>query len=235
MGPRLVLSHSALTPVHLGLHRLQKRLLMLVGILGDWATFIGAVLILGLGTSWYMIDVGTRLTTEKHGPWVGWTSAGRADADPYTRAHFARLGTLQLTTEIALTFVAFTDSEGKRLHSSCDYAVEGREPGNHWWSLTVFNDRGDLIANAAQRYTYTSESIALRPDGTFAVTLAREASPGNWLPTGGAGRLALMFTTFDAATTMLGKTADETKQLPAIHRVQCRGKPPTFSRVPIGS
>ena len=77
---------------------------MLVGILGDWAAFIGAVLILGLGTSWYMIDVGTRLTTEKHGPWVGWTSAGRADADPYTRAHFARLGTLQLTTEIALTY-----------------------------------------------------------------------------------------------------------------------------------
>ena len=152
-----MLSHSALAPVHLGLHRLHKRVLMAVGILGDWATFIGAVLILGLGTSWYMIDVGTRLTTEKHGPWVGWTSAGRADADPYTRAHFARLGTLQLTTEIALTFVALTDSDGNRLHSSCDYAVEGREPGNHWWSLTVFNDRGDLIANAAQRYTYTSE------------------------------------------------------------------------------
>jgi hypothetical protein len=53
------------------------------------------------------------------------------------------------------------------------------------------------------------------------VTLAREASPGNWLPTGGAGRLALMFTTFDSST-MLGKTEAEPKQLPVIRRVQCR-------------
>ncbi len=217
-----VLSHSALTPVHVGLHRLQKRLSLVLGILGDWAAFIGAVLILGLASSWYMIDVGTRLTTEKHGPWVGWTSAGRADADPYTRAHFARLGTLQLTTEIAITYLAYTDSGGNRLHSSCEYSVEGRDTGNNWWSLTVFNDRGDLIANAAQRYNYTSQSIALRPDGNFAVALSREASPGHWLPTGGAGRLALMYTTFDVHTSMLGKNDTEPKALPLIRRVQCR-------------
>ena len=62
----------------------------------------------------------------------------------------------------------------------------------------------------------------MRPDGTFAVTLAREASPGNWLPTGGAGRLALMFTTFDSVTPMLGKSEAQPKQLPVIRRVQCR-------------
>ena len=216
-----VLSHSALTPIHLGLHRLQKRLGALLGILGDWATFAGAVLILGFGTSWYMIDVGSSLTTEQRGPWVAWTSAGRPDADPYTRAHFARLGTLQLTSEIALSYLATNDSDGNRLHSSCDYVVEGREPGDHWWSLTVFNDRGELIANPAQRYAFTSDSIGLRPDGTFAVTLGREASPGNWLPTGGAGRLALMFTTFDAATPMLGRT-EAPRELPLIRKVECR-------------
>jgi hypothetical protein len=222
MGRPAVLSHSALTPVHVGLHKLHKRLSGFFAILGDWAAFIGAVLILGLGSSWYMIDLGTRLTTEKHGPWVGWTSAGRADADPYTRAHFARLGTLQLTTEIAVTYVAYTDSDGKRLHSSCDYAVEGRDTANNWWSLTVFNDRGDLISNAAQRYNYTSQSIALRPDGSFAVTLSREASPGNWLPTGGAGRLALMYTTFDVRSPLLGKATTEQRTLPVIRQVQCR-------------
>lgn len=219
---RLVLSHSALTPIHVGLHRLQKRISIIIGVLGDWAAFIGAVLILGLGTSWYMIDVGTPLTTQRQGPWVGWTSAGRADADPYTRAHFARLGTLQLTTELALSYVAYTDSNGNRLHSSCDYMVEGYEPGINWWSLTVFNDRGELIANPAQRYDFTSQSIALRPDGTFAVALAREASPGNWLPTSGAGRLALVFTTFDTGAPTLGKPTEELKALPVIRRVQCR-------------
>ena len=216
-----VLSHSALTPVHVGLHRLQKRVSMFIGILGDWAAFLGAVLILGLGTSWYMVDVGTKLTTERHGPWVAWTSSGKADADPYTRAHFARLGTLQLTSDLALTYLAYTDSEGNRLHSSCDYVVEGRDASDHWWSLTVFNDRGDLISNAAQRHAYTSQSVALRPDGSFAVGLGREASPGNWLPTGGAGRLALMYTTFEAATPMLGKS-EQPRVLPVIRRVQCR-------------
>jgi hypothetical protein len=216
-----VLSHSALTPVHVGLHRLRKQLSIFIGLLGDWAAFLGAVLILGLGTSWYMVDVGTQLTTERHGPWVAWTSSGKADADPYTRAHFARLGTLQLTSDLALTYLAYTDSDGNRLHSSCDYLVEGRDPSDHWWSLTVFNDRGDLISNAAQRHSYTSQSIALRPDGSFAVALGREASSGNWLPTGGAGRLALMYTTFEAATPMLGKS-EQPRVLPVIRRLQCR-------------
>ena len=113
--------------MHVVLHKVQKRVSILLALLGDWAAFIGVVLILGLGTSWYMIDIGTPLTTVREGPWVSWTSAGRADADPYTRAHFARLGTLQLTAEMTLTYVAFSDSQGRRLHSSCDYSVEGHE------------------------------------------------------------------------------------------------------------
>jgi len=217
-----VLYHSALTPLHLLWHKLNKQLSLLFALLGDWAAFIGIVLILGLGSSWYMIDVGTPLTTEREGPWVSWTSAGRADADPYTRAHFARLGTLPLSAEMTLSYVAYSDSDGRRLHSSCDYLVEGREPGTSWWSLTVFDDRGELIANAAQRYAFTSQSIALRPDGTFIVALARDARPGNWLPTGGAGRLALVFTTLDASTPLLAKPADAQKPLPIIRRVQCR-------------
>jgi hypothetical protein len=217
-----VLYHSALTPLHVVLHKVQKRISILLGLLGDWAAFIGTVLILGLGTSWYMIDIGTPLTTERQGPWVSWTSAGRADADPYTRAHFARLGTLQLSAEMTLTYIANTDSDGRRLHSSCDYSVEGHEPGTSWWSLTVFDDRGELISNPANRYAFTSQTIALRPDGTFNVALARDARPGNWLPTGGAGRLALVFTTLDPSAPVLAKPTGERKPLPEIRRIQCR-------------
>jgi hypothetical protein len=217
-----VLSHSALTPIHVVFHRLQKRVSLLFGILGDWAAFTGVVLILGLGTSWYMIDVGSPLTTDTQGPWTSWTSAGRADTDPYTRAHFARLGTLQLSAEVTLSYVAFTDSDGRRLHSSCDYAVEGREPGTSWWSISVFDAGGEVIANPAQRYAFTSQTIALRPDGTYVVALARDARPGNWLPTGGAGRLALVFTTLDPSAPVLAKPDAEHTPLPVIRRVQCR-------------
>jgi len=217
-----VLSHSSLGPAYLVLHKAQKQVSALFNLLGDWAAFIGAVLILGLVSSWYMINSGTLLTTEREGPWVTWTSAGRVDADPYTRAHFARFGTLELTTEIARSYVAHTDSDGSKLHSSCDYLVEGLEPGTSWWSITVFDDKGELIANRIKRYAFTSQSIAIRPDGTFAVTLAREARPGNWLPTGGAGRLALVFTTLDARAPLLTPQGGDGKTLPEIRRIKCR-------------
>ena len=217
-----MLSHSSLGPAHLLLHKAQKQVSALFSLLSDWAAFIGAVLILGLASSWYMIDSGTLLTTEREGPWVSWTSAGRLDADPYTRAHFARLGTLELTTEIARSYVAYTDSDGGKLHSSCDYLVEGREPGTSWWSITVFDDKGELIANPVKRYAFTSQSIAIRPDGTFAVTLSREATPGNWLPTGGAGRLALVFTTLDARAPLITAQDGNETALPEIRLVKCR-------------
>lgn len=217
-----MLSHSYFAPIHGGLHKVQKRISIAFGILSDWATFIGVVLILGLGTSWYMIDFGSSLTTHQQGPWVGWTSAGRVDADPYTRAHFARLGALQLTTELIKTYVAQTDDDGSRLHSSCDYLVEGRGPGTVWWSLTVFDSRGELIANSAQRHAFTSETIGTRPDGTFVVALARDARPGNWLPTSGAGQLALVFTSLDPGTPLLANPAGDQTSLPEIRRVQCR-------------
>ena len=212
-APRLVrtlpvLSHSALTPFTLGLHRLQKRLCDAGRpSLGDWAPFIGVVLILGLGTSWYMIDVGSPLTTVTAGPWVSWTRPGAPMPIP-TRAPISPASArCRSPPRSSLTFVAFADSEGDALHSSCDYVVEGTRARH---SLVephrVRRPRADLIANTAQRYTFTSESIALRPDGTLRSSRWRATrSPGNWLPTGGAGRLALMFTTFDAATTMLGR------------------------------
>jgi hypothetical protein len=62
----------------------------------------------------------------------------------------------------------------------------------------------------------------MRPDGTFVVALARDARPGNWLPTGGAGRLALTLTTIDATAPVLTKTGAVPTPLPDIRRVQCR-------------
>jgi hypothetical protein len=86
----------------------------------------------------------------------------------------------------------------------------------------VFDDRGELIANPAQRYAFTSQSIAMRPDGTFLVALARDARAGNWLPTGGAGRLALVFTTLDPSAPLLVNLTEDQRPLPEIERVQCR-------------
>jgi hypothetical protein len=185
---------------------------------------IAGVLILGLGlsSSWYMVEAGTRLTTARIGPWTTWTAAARPDADPYTRAHFANAGTLAVSSDVQRSYVARFDSAGERLHSSCDYQVDGRLPRADWWSIAVFDQRGRLIPNAADRHAFTSQTIALAPNGGFGVALAREARPGNWLPTGGAGRLAVVLTLVELRSPLATGQASTEADLPRIVKLKCR-------------
>lgn len=214
-------SRASLNVLSFTLHRLRKRAAVLVAVTTDWALFIGIVLILGFGSSWYMIERGSPLTTVTVGPWVSWSASGRADSDPYTRAHNARLGILPLSTEVSQTFVAHTDSEGRTLHSSCDYAIEGREMQDFWWSLTAFDTEGRLIPNVLGRSAFTSNTMAIHPDGSYVAALSRDARPGNWLPTGGAGRLALAFTVLDLGSRAVAQEDDVERVLPKITRTRC--------------
>ena len=205
------------------IHMLKKRAAALTGRLADLALFVGIVLFGGIGSSWYMVEQGSRLTTENIGPWVTWTNAARADADPYTRAHYARLGALLMSADVAQNYVARADSEGTRLHSACDYEITGHSIATHWWSITVFDDRGSLIPNLANRYTFTSDTMAVNPDGTFTVALSRDARPGNWLPVGGAGRVTVAFSMIDYGMQTVATDAEmRQKLLPLIKKSSCR-------------
>ena len=128
----------------------------------------------------------------------------------------------QLSSEAAGVFQANSDSFGAYLHSSCDYLIEGPYAAGMWWSISVFDRRGKLIANDAARYAFTSDTVAANPDGSYIVTLGRDARAGNWLPTGGAGRLSLVFTVLDPATGLSQEErAERHKLLPAIRRENC--------------
>lgn len=204
----------------LTLYRLKlKTNAAVLALLGTLILLVSSVAA-GWASAWYMIERGSRLTTQTVGPWVSWGAAARPDADPYTRAHFIRTGSLQLNSDISRVWQASVDDSGQRLHSACDYLVEGALQAP-WWSLTVFDDRGRLIANAAERHGYTSDTIALGSNGRFSVTLGRDARPGNWLPTGGAGRLTLVVTLLDQRSVLADADGQGT-QLPEIKRVGCR-------------
>lgn len=184
--------------------------------------FLAIAIAGGLGSSWYMIERGSALTTRTQGPWVTWTAAGRMDADPYTRAHFARRGVLPMSSTIALTYEAKRDSEGRQLRAGCEYVVEGDDLPAAWWSLAVYDDDGRLIPNAAARYAYNSATVMRSPGGRFAITLAPEVRPGNWLPTGqSGGRITLALRVEEPQVA--GSTPDErgTVPLPGIKRVGC--------------
>lgn len=205
----------------LSLHKLKRSLLTASARVIEAAIIATIILAGGLGSSWYMVEAGSRLTTAKLGPWMSWTAAARPDADPYTRAHFVNAGTLPVSAQVQRTLVARTDQNGDRLHSSCEYIVEGALPKVEWWSIAVFDERGRLIPNEADRYTFTGQTIALAHAGNFTVTLAREARPGNWLPTGGAGRLAIVLNIAENRTPD-STTKINAAHMPAIRKIKCR-------------
>lgn len=186
------------------------------------AAAITIAVALGVQTGRALVRHGTPLSTMTYGPWVQWTQAGRRDADPYTRAHLVQSGILRLAADSAGVFEANSDTSGAYLHSSCDYVLEGPYAQGAWWSIAVYDASGSLISNDAARYAFTSDTVAANPDGSYIVTLGRDARPGNWLPTSGAGRIVAVFTLLDPATGLSEEErAERYKLLPEIRRENC--------------
>ncbi|MGD9783883.1 MAG: DUF1214 domain-containing protein [Hyphomicrobiaceae bacterium] len=205
------------------LYVVKQKLLAGIRAISDWALFVGVILIGGIGSHWYLVERGEGLATERDGSWIAWSSGERGEVDPYARAHFARLGALPPSRHIARTYLAREDNEGRALHSSCDYTIEGPELKSRWWSIAVFDDGGNLIPNAARRYAFTRDTLAITSDGRMVVTLARDARPGNWLPTGGGGSIAIMLVLQDGTMSVAEHMRlRDTEHLPEIVRIKCR-------------
>jgi hypothetical protein len=196
------------------------KLSLIANILINVTVFVLLAVGGGLGSAWYMIEAGSRLSTRSSGPWTTWSAAGRPDADPYTRAHTVRNGLLPLASTLEITYQAKADSRGGRLHSGCEYTIVMDNLGGTWWSLAAFDGQGGLIANAAERYAFNSDNVMREPDGRAIIALARDARPGNWLPISGS-RVNLVLTVQDpawAAAVYEGSV----KSLPTIQRLACR-------------
>ena len=198
--------------------RVRRTLLNWLAISTNAILFVAIALVIGIGSGFWVVERGTRLTTQRSGPWEMWTRSGQRDLDPYTRARQARMGHLPISTQIAATWEARFDVEGRRLHSSCEYLLESEPIEATWFSVAVYDANGLLIPNSAERHSFTSQTIAANPDGSFFVVLAREAQPGNWLPVGGAGRLSLMLTMIEPKPSV----AESALLLPSIRRMNCR-------------
>jgi len=184
--------------------------------------YSGLAVVVGLSSAWYMVDKGSRLTTSHSGPWSVWYRAGNPDADPYTRAHFARQGRLPVTTTSALYYTANRDDEGDRLTADCDYTVEGRPLDAAWWSIAAYRSSGRLIPNKANRYAFSNRDIARGSDGRFRIVLSAEPRPGNWLPTVDSDLFQIMLRIYGPRSSR--DASGERRidaQLPRIKRINC--------------
>jgi uncharacterized membrane protein len=165
--------------------------------------------VVGLGATWVTATRGTDLGKLTIGAWTARPKTGTADVDPYSRASIARSGELPVGTGDGVAFSATTDDRKRLLDGRCDVVVSGVTPAARFWTLTLYDSKGRLVANSLQRYGFTSQEIIRGADGAFEIRVASRSRAGNWLPTGGIERYALMLRLYDTPVGVATRIATQ--------------------------
>jgi hypothetical protein len=176
--------------------------------------------VVGLGATWMTATRGTNLGTLKIGAWTARPKTGSSDADPYSRATITRNGELPIGTGDGVAFTATTDDSRKPLDGRCDVVISGVTPAARFWTLTLYDQKGRLVANALQRYGFTSQEIVRGADGGFEIRVASRSRAGNWLPTGGIERYTLMLRLYDTPVGVATRTQRDAP-MPQIATAGC--------------
>lgn len=180
---------------------------------------IAVALGVGFGLSWYALAEGRQFGAFRFGPWASWPQAGSNTPDPYTRAHMAREGTLQLGQSEGLQFIAETDNSSAPLTRNCSYTIRGTTPVATFWTLVALDEAGVNIARPDGPPALHSARIARAPDGSLVLHVSRTLSPQNWLEITGEGPFSLALTFYD--TAIFGGFGPSVETLPTIERGVC--------------
>jgi hypothetical protein len=165
--------------------------------------------VVGLGTTWMTLNRGIAFGALPIGAWTAWPKTGTSDADPYARASIARSGELPVGAGDGVAFLAKTDDNGRTLDGRCEVVVSGTTPQARFWTLTLYDPNGKLVANSMDRQGFTSQEILRRADGSFDVTISPRARTGNWLPTSGIDSYVLVLRLYDSPVGVATRAARE--------------------------
>ena len=163
----------------------------------------------GLGATWLALTRGAAFGAVTIGAWTAWPKSGTTEIDPYARATIARSGVLPIASGDGVAFLARTDDSGRPLDGRCDVHISGTTPQARFWTMTLYDPQGRLIGNAIGRQGFTSQEILRKADGSFDVTVAPRARPGNWLPTNGVERYVLVLRLYDTPVGVATRAARE--------------------------
>lgn len=182
-------------------------------------TMIGVALTVGFGLSWYALSDTGVVGALKVGPWTAWREGGSPNPDPYTRAHVARAGALQLGSSEGVQFVARTDSDGQRLDRGCRYRIDGTTPVAAFWTLVPVDLAYGVVTKPGTPEAFNSLRVARATDGSLQLYISRTISPRNWLEITGEGPFQLVLSLYD--TTSLAGASVAPSTLPSIIREAC--------------
>lgn len=216
-------SHAAAseTAPRRGVIRFVRRLWRKSSIAGlaVYALALGGAL--GLASADWATSGGYPFGGVQVGAWTAWPRAGAANADPYTRAVNARRGEIPLAVGEGLLLTAAVDDAGQALDATCTYRIGGGTPPARAWTITVAGRGPREPGRPILREGFTSTEVLRSADGRFAVMLAPDVQPGNWLPSpraSGPVRLALRLYDTPAAASV---GSLDRASVPAITRLGC--------------
>jgi hypothetical protein len=188
-------------------------------LLGTLFAFATAAL-LGLGATWFTLKEGVAYGGISVGAWTAWPKNGTPSIDPYARAMVARSGELPVGSGDGVTFFARNDTAARPLDGRCDVELSGTTPQARFWTLTLYDPEGKLVANSVQRHGFTSQEIIRSARGTFEITIGPRARPGNWLPTGGIERYVLALRLYDTPVGLATRSGPDTP-MPTVTQKGC--------------
>lgn len=174
---------------------------------GIWSTLVALDATVGFGAI-------------KLGAWEAFPQAQTINADPYAKAHRANGGKLLLGSAEGLSFTASVDDAGARLDGNCTYVISGQTPPTRAWTLFVTaEDRLPPSPDAERPQALNSRIVLRRADGSFEVTVAPSAFPGNWLSTTPNQPFRLVLTLLDTPTAGSSGLIDLT--MPKLTKTGC--------------
>jgi hypothetical protein len=130
------------------------------------------------------------------------------------RLIFITLLALALATAVGLGSTYLTATRGTDLGTLTIGAWTARPKSG------TAERKGHLVANSLQRYGFTSQEIVRGSDGAFEIRVAARSRSGNWLPTGGIERYALMLRLYDTPVGVATRTQRDAP-MPSITTVGC--------------
>jgi hypothetical protein len=176
-------------------------------------------LVIGTGSTIWFVHHPPIDQSIKNGAWVTHSGIGSAQANMYLRAIVAKIGLFALDKKETVYFAAYRDDKGIPLTADCDYVIEGGDMDTRWWSITVYGEDDFLIPNTWNRYSYNRNNIRRDDKGRYRIHLSGTPKEGDWLPTGGGGKIALTLRLYNPAPTVYENLG--TIALPRIMKEGC--------------
>ena len=184
-----------------------------------WLAVIFIGIALGTGLAVWQIRSSGLGDDIRIGPWSTGRDIGTADADMKTRAIVALRGLLALPKQEARYFTATTDSAGAPLDGKCSYTLSGGTIEARWWSVTLYDRQGWLIANRWNRHSIGSARIPAEQAGSWSFIVAPGGAEGLWIPTATDGPFELTLRAYRPSGTLASDPAQVT--MPAITKGEC--------------